>query len=116
MKNASFLFLGLVALLGAGCSSLPFSSTPRAACSYNGASYEAGQSFPANDTCNTCRCQDDGTVSCTQNSCDANPAACSTDADCKRLDLDQSFCTTGEWTCINKQCEFVCDVGGRLAP
>lgn len=117
MKYASFLFIMAALLLtGAGCRTLPFGTTERASCSYQGATYQTGESFPAADTCNSCRCQDDGQVVCTEIACDANPASCQEDKDCERLDLDQSFCSTGEWNCVNKQCEFICNVGGRLAP
>jgi hypothetical protein len=42
-------------------------------CEYNGVVYAAGDSFPAEDGCNTCSC-DDGTLGCTEiacNSCDS---------------------------------------------
>ena len=38
------------------------------ACEYDGSFYGDGDSFPANDGCNTCSC-DDGAVSCTQIGC-----------------------------------------------
>ncbi len=39
------------------------------ACSYAGASYDAGESFPAGDGCNTCSCGADGSVGCTLRAC-----------------------------------------------
>lgn len=34
-------------------------------CTYNGRTYQVGQSFDADDGCNTCSCSNDGQVSCT---------------------------------------------------
>jgi len=38
-------------------------------CQYNGKTYKSGDSFPAEDGCNTCGCED-GEVMCTLMACD----------------------------------------------
>ncbi|PKN58603.1 MAG: hypothetical protein CVU56_04995 [Deltaproteobacteria bacterium HGW-Deltaproteobacteria-14] len=40
-----------------------------ATCSYGGDAYQVGDSFPADDGCNTCGCMADGTVACTKIGC-----------------------------------------------
>ena len=37
-------------------------------CSYNGQTYQDGETFPSTDGCNTCEC-DDGNVGCTEKAC-----------------------------------------------
>jgi hypothetical protein len=48
-----------------GCTQLPCPTT----CTYAGVGYQAGQSFPAEDGCNSCSCEADGSVSCTEIGC-----------------------------------------------
>lgn len=43
--------------------------TPSPICTLNDQSYQLGQSFLAADGCNTCSCQSDGSIVCTQMSC-----------------------------------------------
>lgn len=38
-------------------------------CTYDGETYEPGESFPAGDGCNTCTCAEDGSVACTLIAC-----------------------------------------------
>jgi hypothetical protein len=38
-------------------------------CSYEGQRHAAGDSFAASDRCNTCSCEDDGSVACTERAC-----------------------------------------------
>lgn len=38
-------------------------------CSYGGKTFQAGDSFPASDGCNTCSCGNDGQTSCTKRAC-----------------------------------------------
>lgn len=51
-------------------------------CAYSGKTYAAGSSFPASDGCNTCSCQADGSVACTERACagsvwlQVNPVQC----------------------------------------
>jgi hypothetical protein len=42
---------------------------PPPTCEYEGERYEAGETFPAGDGCNTCSCTDDGFVACTLMAC-----------------------------------------------
>lgn len=43
-------------------------------CQLNDQNYPVGQSFPAADGCNTCTCQSDLTISCTNEVCEATPS------------------------------------------
>lgn len=43
-------------------------------CQVNDRSYPVGESFPADDGCNTCVCSEDLTISCTEKSCEASPS------------------------------------------
>ncbi|HOD25399.1 MAG TPA: hypothetical protein PKK83_24090, partial [Polyangiaceae bacterium] len=43
--------------------------TPRV-CEYDGKSYKVGDSFPAADGCNSCACNEDGSVVCTLVDCE----------------------------------------------
>lgn len=38
-------------------------------CEYGGVTYEEGDTFPADDGCNTCTCEKHGAVSCTEMGC-----------------------------------------------
>lgn len=38
-------------------------------CEYGGETYEEGESFPADDGCNTCTCEEKGAVACTEMGC-----------------------------------------------
>jgi len=38
-------------------------------CEYNGNIYQVGDVFPANDECNTCKCEENGQVACTLMEC-----------------------------------------------
>jgi hypothetical protein len=52
---------------------------PANGCVYQDVHYEVGQGFPSADGCNTCGCQGDGSVACTEMAC---LDGCATDADC----------------------------------
>ncbi|KAL4220437.1 hypothetical protein ACF0H5_020839 [Mactra antiquata] len=39
-------------------------------CEYGDKSFDAGDSFPSSDGCNTCTCQENGLVACSVKSCD----------------------------------------------
>lgn len=81
-------------------------------CTFNGNTYSQGQQFPKGDGCNTCTCNPDSTVSCTQNACqgenttNARPTGCFNSvnelpAECKNgaITLDsKSGCRTLECT------------------
>jgi hypothetical protein len=56
-------------------------------CSFAGETYLPGERFPAGDGCNSCECQPDGSVACTEIGCpdggvDANPASCAPSNGC----------------------------------
>jgi hypothetical protein len=38
-------------------------------CEYGGVTYAVGDSFPAEDGCNTCTCTEDGVWACTMMAC-----------------------------------------------
>jgi len=44
-------------------------------CELNNQKYSVGESFAAADACNTCTCDEDLTISCTQETCDATDSA-----------------------------------------
>ncbi len=100
-----------------GCSASISSSPIKSACSYNNTTYSNGETFQGDEDCKTYTCED-GKVTCTEEVSDLitdkNPAMCETVNDCEQLDLDSSFCTEGEWSCINFNCEFACDISGLL--
>jgi hypothetical protein len=56
-----------LALVGCGGNSVD----DKQSCMYGGHVYEAGDSFPAEDGCNTCSCESDGGVACTLRGCDS---------------------------------------------
>ena len=45
-------------------------------CVYEGENYAVGEQFRAGDGCNSCFCEDDGSVSCTEKACADTMAAC----------------------------------------
>ncbi|MEZ4300067.1 MAG: hypothetical protein R3B70_34285 [Polyangiaceae bacterium] len=68
LRSLALAALGAAALLGgAGCG--PNVSTG-GDCTYDGKDYEAGESFPAGDGCNSCTCEDNGSVACTEIGCE----------------------------------------------
>jgi hypothetical protein len=80
-KRFSGRILGAVALSLALCSSCGGKATkadqqpgdagqePEHVCRYGGATYQLGQSFPDVDGCNTCSCEPEGIVGCTNRGC-----------------------------------------------
>lgn len=112
MKNLLILSASLL-LLGGGCT---FFQKPQAiACAYNGVRYDIGESFPAEDHCNTCYCDQNGQIACTEKACTGNATSfCETASDCSSEAIDTSFCSDGAWACINSECEFQCDLSGLL--
>lgn len=48
--------------------------SPPQTCSYNGTTYNPGDSFDSTDGCNKCSCSDSGSVACTKMACACNPA------------------------------------------
>lgn len=62
--------LGVLTLVLAACGGSSARRDERP-CDYAGETYEAGESFPAQDGCNTCGCEPDGKVTCTLLGCDS---------------------------------------------
>jgi len=74
-RSALVRLLGFVPVLAVTMAAGPCGKEPLgsvdggSSCSYQGAIYHAGNSFPAADGCNTCTCGKDGLVSCTEKGC-----------------------------------------------
>ena len=73
MKTYQCLAILSLALLS-GCyesrlSTDAMDARPSGDCTYQGQSYNAGDSFPAGDGCNSCSCDEGGSVSCTEIAC-----------------------------------------------
>ena len=100
-KNSFRSMLWVVLMLGfglTGCAETPDKETLGVTCEYDGKEYAAGESFDANDDCNTCSCLEDGQAVCTL-------MACETEGACE----DQS-CSA---SCIHDDgCDAVCDLEG----
>lgn len=69
LRRVSFVVVGAVALAGAAGCKVNVVEEGGDGCEYNGETYDVGESFPAGDGCNTCSCQEDGTVGCTLIGC-----------------------------------------------
>src|SRR5947207_12065356 len=54
------------AVVGADCNK---KGAPKCTCEYYGTGYLAGDSFPDADGCNTCSCQKDRSIVCTEKAC-----------------------------------------------
>lgn len=77
-------------------------------CSYDGATYSPGASFPSSDGCNTCSCGPTGSVGCTKRAC----AACNPEAEPWRNYVgNPTQCQTIRYTCIATQRSFQNDCG-----
>lgn len=67
--------VGTALLLGCGGTTRgsPNDSPPDSpiSCSYDGRSYQVGDGFPATDGCNSCSCEADGSVGCTERGCES---------------------------------------------
>lgn len=48
---------------------------PAVACTYDGQTYQPGDSFASSDGCNTCNCGSSGSVGCTKMACSCSPEA-----------------------------------------
>lgn len=65
-----------------------------AACEYGGQPYQAGESFPADDGCNTCTCTEGGLIACTERAC--LPLECTREACGPRPLAPNYLCPDGE--------------------
>lgn len=91
-------------------------------CNYGGQTYAEGESFPATDGCNTCRCGADGNVGCTKIGCPGGKT-CEYDGkvyqigDTFRDELDCNGCTCTETgvACTLRYCDpaLACRIGDR---
>ena len=115
IKNMRYLLLPISAfLLLTGCvQAVEYKAPAQTGCEYQDATYRYGEIFPAADGFNTCSCANDGTVTCSEES-SGNPAQCTTDTDCEKLNVDTSFCSNGSWTCRQGACDYSCDISDRL--
>ncbi|EYF03287.1 hypothetical protein [Chondromyces apiculatus] len=109
MSTSSFSFLQsslltLTALIPALLTGCVIVSSGDDACSYGGETYDEGESFPAEDGCNTCSCDSDGSVLCTQIGCTPH------------CDTPEGPILVGDiYVPDNGSCSFcICDVSGEL--
>ncbi|AKT37494.1 hypothetical protein [Chondromyces crocatus] len=94
-------------------------------CTYEGTTYEVGDSFPASDGCNGCGCSEGGHVFCTLKAC--GPVTCDDNGvigdeaapgpegtnNCEPV----CYCTAeGERVCTAPDCEEVCEYEGQTYP
>lgn len=70
LRAISIALLGLFAFTLPACGGSS-SSNEGQSCIYAGQTYQVGDSFPAQDGCNTCSCEPDGNVACTLLGCDS---------------------------------------------
>jgi Pacifastin inhibitor (LCMII) len=54
---------------GIPCSEETLHCSSGPSCTYDGGSYQAGQTFPAGDGCNTCSCSPVGSIGCSKLAC-----------------------------------------------
>ncbi len=64
--NACYCVLGENKCNAGGCGTI---------CVYAGIKHTGGDSFPARDGCNTCSCEDGGSITCTEKACACDPQA-----------------------------------------
>ena len=62
---------GTALLIGCGGAIHGSPSDSPTGCSYDGQSHQVGDAFPATDGCNSCSCEADGSVGCTEKACDS---------------------------------------------
>jgi hypothetical protein len=87
-------------------------------CEYEGGIYQAGESFPSIDGCNTCSCGEDGLVACTERACLCDAE----DPDRSYVSTDREVCNATTFLCApgwvpffdscGCGCEGGCRVGG----
>ena len=65
LAGISALFMSAMILPGCFISDSDDNDT----CEFNGNTFDAGDSFPASDGCNTCTCESGGAISCTEAAC-----------------------------------------------
>lgn len=60
---------GVSVISNGECGAGAVDAGPAGVCNYDGKPYNAGDSFPSSDNCNTCTCTKDGNVACTEKAC-----------------------------------------------
>jgi hypothetical protein len=117
MRRTIFIFVFIsLTLFTAACSDNS-KENEEDVCTYDGQTFEIGDSFPSTDGCNTCTCGENGAVGCTQMGCVAiceyndvvyqqgdtfmeNGCLCSCGAD-------------GQVSCNEEGCDTFCEYGGK---
>ncbi|MFH1588110.1 MAG: hypothetical protein ABIA76_02095 [Candidatus Diapherotrites archaeon] len=96
--NLKNLIIGLIFLIAliSGC------TTPQPDCD----GYQLGDSWPADDGCNTCQCTEQG-IACTAMGC--LDSSCNTASECEGKGLPHDECE-GNWTCVEGECEWECSI------
>jgi hypothetical protein len=69
MRSLLYLFGILLAALSSGYACSSTDSSEENACFYRGQVFAPGTEFPAADGCNTCTCEPDLSISCTEVAC-----------------------------------------------
>ncbi|AKT37495.1 hypothetical protein [Chondromyces crocatus] len=125
----SFLRSSLLALAVAAPAALTgciiVSNDSGETCTYEGTTYEVGDSFPAGDGCNTCSCTENGNVACTLMGCE--PVTCDNSGvpvgeafpgpDSSSNCESTCYCTqAGEMVCSAPNCAPVCEYEGQAYP
>jgi hypothetical protein len=77
-----------------------YSCEPRS-CEYGGENHALGETFPADDGCNDCRCQQDGQVACTIKLCSCD------DPRRTYVSRDPEVCTRIDFMCAAGSSQFV---------
>ena len=81
-----------------------------ATCDYDGKTYEAGGPFPATDGCNTCFCDEDGYVGCTEMGCTCDPTLiCTQVLTCIQGELYPTGCGPANCDAPIGPCDGACD-------
>ncbi len=110
-----FLFVSILVSGLWGCAE----DTPPVTCEQDGTTYNVGDSFPADDGCNSCSCTDGGEIACTLMAC---PTTCEYDG--KTYNAGDSFpagdgCNTcscqndGSVGCTEEECPTTCEYEGE---
>ncbi len=111
--------LAMIALGAAGSGCVEHGKGGGAVCVFMGEPHAVGEQFPAGDGCNTCSCQADDVVTCSELACpvgdggvgDGTMAACAPSGGCN----DGPFCN-GICCGIGERCDNgVCTCGGNPA-
>ncbi len=81
-----------------------------AACEWQGEPYRVGETFPARDGCNTCVCQADGAIACTEMVCPTCDPAAETNRR-EYVSTDPVECALIDYLCVESTRTFNNDCG-----